>query len=280
MFYVIYVLAILCGTALGLKMHSPSMGMVVAKRDVTIRWSREAASDPTSVLILLENLASHEKIPGDVSNLLDSGPDTTAQMKFPEVGTFRMWAVNPANPSQPYAKSKHFKVIPNNVAASAEADGDSVGGDTSASAYANSDGTLSPPDPVSSDSGSAVSSLSSAPSAVSTSPSLAATSDTTSVKKMMPYLIGGIIGGVVFLLLLGALIYVLLRRRARVVRRTTFHRNRMVKSLPPPTFAPHDPELDSPGFSKPEAARYISGVRYMEERPRPPTGPYPFARTA
>jgi hypothetical protein len=65
------------------------MGMVVANRDVTIRWSREAASDPTSVLILLENLASHEKIPGDVSNLLDSGPDTTAQMKFPEVGYVR-----------------------------------------------------------------------------------------------------------------------------------------------------------------------------------------------
>jgi hypothetical protein len=46
-------------------------------------------SDPTSVLILLENLGSNEKILGDVTDLVDSGPDTTAQMKFPEVGYVR-----------------------------------------------------------------------------------------------------------------------------------------------------------------------------------------------
>jgi len=277
MFYVIYVLTILCGTAFGLKIHSPSKGMVVANQAVAVKWSRQNASDPTSVLFLLENLIGGNKTQAGVSNSSDSSAHTTTQMNFPDVGTFRMWAVNPEDPTQSYAMSKNFTVMPNNVAASAGvASSATVDGD-------GGDSDSSDPDslPPSNSPGSADPSQSTTPPLSLTGPPAppppSSTSSTPSSSNT-PLIIGAAVGGVVLLLLLSALLYVFLRRRkARVERRTTFHRNRMVKSLPPPTFAvPRDAELDSDD-EKGYGVGYGSRSRYVKEQA--PTGAYPFART-
>jgi len=275
MFYVIYVLAILCGTAFCLKVHTPPMGMAVANENVTVSWSRQADSDPTSVLFLLENLiGGGNLIQGGISNWTGTTNKTSTKMKFPDVGTCRMWAVNPSNATESYAMSQPFTVTPNNLAVAAGPG--NVGNDDDESL------SLLPP---ASPSGSAVSQHLSVPTNTS---SLAASSSPSKTKPSITIIVAASASGVLLLALLAcALIYILRRRKARVERRTTFHRTRMVKSLPPPTFAvpPHDSdaELDSDveegaGGGK----RYGKGsrVRYMEERERPPPGPYPFARTA
>ncbi|KAJ6528436.1 hypothetical protein B0H19DRAFT_1194417 [Mycena capillaripes] len=279
MFYVIYVLAILCGTGFCLKIHTPPMGMAVANQDVPVSWTRQHDSDPTSVMFLLENLiGGGDKTPSVLSNSSDS-KHTTARMKFPAVGTFRMWAVNPADHTQTYAMSEPFTVTPNNFAASGATDAINGAGDG-----ATDDSPTSPDLPSSA--------LSNVPPVSTTSaPEEPAPSTST---KALPLILGAAIGGgVLLLLLVGALIYVLRRRKSRVERRTTFHRNRMVKSMPPPTFAvpPLDSDVESDGEDeKPRGYGYTSrtgagvgggaggGARYMEERP--PAGPYPFARTA
>jgi len=272
MFYVIYVLAILCGTGFCLKIHTPPMGMAVANQDVPVSWTRQHDSDPTSVMFLLENLIGGDKTPSVLSNSSDSS-HTTAQMKFPAVGTFRMWLVNPEDPTQTYAMSEPFTVTPNNFAASGATDAIDGAGD----GLTNDSST--PPSPPDSP-GSAVSRV---PPDSTTSAPVESTSSAST--KALPLIIGAVIGGVVLLLLVGALIYVLRRRKARAERRTTFHRNRMVKSMPPPTFAvpPLDSDVESDGENeKPRGYGYSrsgagGGARYMEERP--PAGPYPFART-
>ncbi|KAJ7822290.1 hypothetical protein B0H14DRAFT_2829016 [Mycena olivaceomarginata] len=123
MFYVIYVLAILCGTALGLKIHNPAKGSPVLANKLTgVRWERTQDSDPTSVSFLMENLVGEEKklVPGGPYNASQGEKDTTSQMSFPDVGTFRVWAVHPDDPSVVYVMSDHFIVMPNNFAASAQ----------------------------------------------------------------------------------------------------------------------------------------------------------------
>ncbi|KAJ7249119.1 hypothetical protein B0H12DRAFT_1122767, partial [Mycena haematopus] len=231
MFYVIYVLAILCGMAFGLKIHTPPMAMVMANQAVEVKWSRQNNSDPTSVLFLLENLIGGSLTPSGVANSSQSSAETTTEMNFPDVGTFRMWAVNPADSTQSYAMSETFTVLPNNLAASSVGGGDNDDD--------SSDSLLPPPNSP----GSAASSQSSVP--ASTSPA------STNASNMKPYIIGAAIGGLVLLILVAVLVYIICRRRGRVVRRTTFHRNRMIRSLPPPTFAiPRDLEIDSPADEK------------------------------
>lgn len=115
---------------------------------------------------------------------------------------------------------------------------------------------------------------------MATSSSLAAATGTSSAKTS-PYIIGGAIAGAILLALLaGALVYLLCRRRkAHIGRRMTFHRTRMVKSLPPPTFAvPHDAQIDSPIHDQDGmGARY---PQYMQQVLPAASAPYPFARTA
>ncbi|KAJ6454395.1 hypothetical protein C8R45DRAFT_1037985 [Mycena sanguinolenta] len=250
MFYVTYVLAILCGTAFGLKIHSPPMGMVVANQAVDVKWSRQH-SDPTSVLFMLENLIGGGLLPGKVVNSSES--DTITQMHFPEAGTYRMWAVNPANSSQPYAMSQTFVVTANDLGVS-DADDDN---DPANSLQ------FPPTSPVDAD---------------SNQPSVPIRGATMTNK--LPYIIGGAVGGFVLLLIFVVVLVHFLRRGARVARRTTFHRNRMVRSLPPLTFAiPQNTTLDSPQDEKDGIqAQYESRGRDLEERP--PMGAYPFARTA
>ncbi|KAF7360823.1 hypothetical protein MSAN_01111600 [Mycena sanguinolenta] len=253
MFYVTYVLAILCGTAFGLKIHSPSMGMVVANQAVNVTWSRQHHSDPTSVLFMLENL-----IGGGLSPVANSSSaHTITQMQFPEAGTFRMWAVNPANSTQSYAMSDIFVVTPNNLEASDGNDGNDTSNPSQPQPNSPDGADLGQP-------------------SVPASPSH---SGLTASNKL-PYIIGAAVGGFVLLLILIAVLVHIIRRRARVTRRTTFHRNRMVRSLPPLTFAiPRNPMLDSPQDEKDGVqAQYESRGRQLEERP--PMGPYPFARTA
>ncbi|KAJ7620816.1 hypothetical protein DFH06DRAFT_1482425 [Mycena polygramma] len=279
MLYVLYVLAILslCGTVFGLKIQTPPQGMAVANQDVAVSWSRQDESDPTSVLFLLENLIGGDKIQGGFSNASDSSHKTATSMNFPEVGTFRMWAVNPANPTQTYAMSEPFNVTPNNLAAAgaSSANVDGSGG---------TDGAGPPTDP----SGSVVSSLSSAPTASSSSilASSAASSSSTNKAPMTPLIMGLAAGGGALLLcLLAASAFYLVRRRnkARRTERTTFNRGRMVKSLPPPVFArpPVDSDVESDGEDA-GGSRYGNvnakgRGRDMQERG---PGVYPFARTA
>jgi hypothetical protein len=83
------VLAILCGTALGLKIHNPTKGSPVLANKLTgVRWERTQDSDPTSVSFLMENLVGEEKklVPGGPYNASQGEKDTTSQMSFPDVG--------------------------------------------------------------------------------------------------------------------------------------------------------------------------------------------------
>jgi hypothetical protein len=254
MFYVLYVLAILCGTVFGLKIHSPSTKVLV-NQPVEVNWTRQNDSDPTSVLFLLENLIGGNKTQVEVANSSQSSPHTMTPMNFPDVGTFRMWAVNPVDSNHSYAMSDTFTVMPNNLDTTSSV---GVGNQTSK----DYDSSAPPPN----------------------------SSNASPASKMMPLIIGAAIGGFILLLLLtGAVVYII-RRRARASRRTTFHRNRMVKSLAlaPPTFAvPRDLEADTPVDEKDGVGRgaqyeyrYGSNSRYVKDEERPPMGAYPFARTA
>ncbi|KAJ7441524.1 hypothetical protein B0H11DRAFT_2096119 [Mycena galericulata] len=245
MFYVIYVLAIF-RTVLSLKINVPGNGMVKANKAVEVSLSRQHAADPTSVLMLVENL-----IGGNLTPLTGTAMDVsaTAPATFSDIGTFRLWAVNPSNSSESFAMSDNFDVLANNVAMHLP------GGQNMNMAIGNQ---TSPDAPSSS---------------ASTSP------------RLQPAIIGAIVGGVVLLIIiLLAVAYVLYTRRmAHVVRRMTFHRSRMVRSLPPLAFAaPRDAENDSPVQEKYAAGpepRNVSGSRFMEDLPRPARDPYPFART-
>ncbi|KAJ6456779.1 hypothetical protein C8R47DRAFT_186280 [Mycena vitilis] len=283
MLYVLYVLAILslCGTVFGLKIHTPPQGMAVANQDVPVSWSRQDDSDPTSVLFLLENLIGGNKIQGKLSSASDSSHKTRTSMRFPDVGTFRMWAVNPADHSQTYAMSETFNVTPNNFAAAGASSGNVDGSD-------DTDDPGAPPDP----SGSAVPSLSPAATAsiVSLPASSAASASTSSSNKapMTPLIMGLAAGGGALLLcLLAASAFYLVRRRnkARRVERTTFNRGRMVKSLPPPVFArpPVDSDVESDGEDvggrRHANANANAKGRGRDMAERGP-GVYPFARTA
>ncbi|KAJ7082119.1 hypothetical protein C8R44DRAFT_60317 [Mycena epipterygia] len=232
-------------TAFCLKVHTPGKGMVPQNEPVNVSWSRQS-TDPISFLMFMENLIGGNMT--SISSPIALLEETSTSMEFPEVGTFRLWAVNPANNSQTYAMSKNFNVFPNSLAIGSSDDGSQH----------------LPHNPL----GSAVSSSSPA--------DITGTSTKTS-----PYIIGGAIaGGALLAILAGALVYLLCRRRkARIERRMTFHRTRMVKSLPPPTFAvPRDVQLDSPIDDKDGmGARY---PQYMQEVPPAASGPYPFARRA
>ncbi|KAJ7661037.1 hypothetical protein B0H17DRAFT_1337287 [Mycena rosella] len=273
MFYAIYVLAILCRTVLSLKIHTPGNGTVPANTTVNVSWSRQRQNDPPAVLMVIKNGMSGEQAPVPGGPLNTSSPGSSVPITFSDVGTFQLVAVNPVNNGKVYAMSKTFNVVSNNAAAG------------NVSSKAPGDDALSlpsppplPPTPTPTPNGSAETASSlSVP--ISSSTSLAATSGISSTQ-MKPYIIGGVIGVVVVLFILaGALIFVLFRRRkAREERRTTFHRSRMVKSLPPPTFAmPRDAELDSPIVDN--DSRYRSGPRYLQDVPPQLSGPYPFSRT-
>ncbi|KAJ7137530.1 hypothetical protein C8R43DRAFT_1019589 [Mycena crocata] len=282
MFYVIYVLAILCQAAFSLKLHTPGRGMpVMANKPVTVQWSRQQETDPTAVTMMLENLVGGVMTPASGGIQYASASDNRAEMSFSQVGTFRLWAVNPNNTSESYAMSKQFTVMPNNVATSAnippdpdDDDGDDVPGNSNAAAT-SSIGNISV-------------SAQTAP-ADSADPSASSVTPSGAMKhpSMMPYIIGGTIGGVVLLIPASLLILLFVRRRGRVVRRTTFHRNRMVKSLPPPTFAvPRDAEAgsvdekDAVDENDDNVSVWSGESRFQEHLPRPPQAPYPFARTA
>ncbi|KAJ7452208.1 hypothetical protein FB451DRAFT_1282890 [Mycena latifolia] len=260
--YVIYyVLAILCGTVVSLKIHRPGgpQGQVEVNKPVNVSWSHPKPNDPNSVLMFMENL-------GDATRTflrpLDTHlPGANVPMTFSSVGTFRLLAVNPSNPSDIYDTSKNFTVVATTTTASNVTQEDN--------------GTSSPSPP----NGSAVPNPS--PDSTSSSVTLSATGTPSSSSREY-ILAGAISGGVVLLLLLTALTFVLCRRRkARIERRTTFHRTRMVRSLPPPTFAvPRDVELDSPSDDAVPGARYLRDTQYMREVPLPAPVAYPFARTA
>ncbi|KAJ7607282.1 hypothetical protein DFH06DRAFT_1250091 [Mycena polygramma] len=281
MLYVLYVLAILslCGTVFGLKIQTPPQGMAVANQDVAVSWSRQDESDPTSVLFLLENLIGGDKIQGGFSNASDSSHKTTTSMKFPDVGTFRMWAVNPANSTQTYAMSEPFNVTPNNLAAA---------GVRSSSANVDGSGGTDGAGPPTDLSGSVVSSLSPAPTTSSSSlPASSVASSSSSNKAPMTPLIMGLAagGGALLLCLLAASAFYLVRRRnkARRAERTTFNRGRMVKSMPPPVFArpPLDSDVESDGEDA-GGSRYGNASVKGRGRDMAERGPgvYPFARTA
>ncbi|KAJ7734071.1 hypothetical protein B0H16DRAFT_1578204, partial [Mycena metata] len=212
MFHVFYVLALLCSSVLCLKVHRPGNGMLVANQAVDISWSRQTDDDPTSVLMVMENLIGGDLTPAATSNFSDTGRTTTS-ISFPEAGTFRMWAVNPADPSQTYAQSDIFTVNPNN-------------GNTNAADPVNVNGN-----PGNDNTGDSA----------SNPPSTA-----SSGHNMTPIIIGAVIGSLVLLaVLLGALFYVYRRRRQSrtLARHITFHQGRMVRELPPPVFA-SAPESD------------------------------------
>ncbi|KAJ7023652.1 hypothetical protein C8F04DRAFT_1095372 [Mycena alexandri] len=255
MFYVFYVLALLCSSVLCLKVHRPGNGMVVANQLVTISWSRQTNDDPTSVLMVLENLIGGNLTPAATSNSSDTDRTTTS-IAFPEAGTFRMWAVNPADPSQAYAQSGIFTVSTNN-------------GKTNAGVPVNMN--VNPGNDNTDDS-------------AGSPPTLPhGSSSSTSSRRNTPVIIGAIIGSLVLLfLLLGVLFYVLRRRRqARTARHITFHKGRMVKALPPQVFAPApESELESDIDEKDDdfEPRTARGTRYPQEE-RASTVPYPFART-
>ncbi|KAJ6522240.1 hypothetical protein B0H10DRAFT_378563 [Mycena sp. CBHHK59/15] len=254
MFYVFYVLAILCGNAFCLKLHAPAS--VLANVPTNVTWSREHRKDPDKVFMLIEDIVGGNKtiIDNQVVSLSTSMKHTSAVMNFSNVGTFRLWAVNPDDHSQAYAMSDTFAVTQNNAVPDPSKDSD--------------DSSNFPPPPPP---GSAASSSSSP---VAASSNAAATSSTRGTSQL-PYIIGGAVGGVVFVSLLAGVLYIICRRRrGRVGRRTTFHRNRMVKSLPPLTFVvPKDlEEPDDLPFEKPARRGYRPDVP-------PPSGAYPFART-
>ncbi|KAJ7354085.1 hypothetical protein DFH08DRAFT_854203 [Mycena albidolilacea] len=248
MFYVIYVLAILCGTALGLKIHNPAKGspvLILANKLTDVRWSRTQDSDPTSVSFLMENLVGEEKklVPGGPYNASQEGKDTTSQMSFPDVGTFRVWAVHPDDPSVVYNMSDPFSVMPNNLPASAQQ-------------------PSSPPPPSSSPD---------LPGSAETSPpeipvSTATPAASNSKSNMTPLIIGAIAGGIVLLLLLVfAFLYIARRRRkARVARHHTFNRGMMVKG----------------GGGAGVRVGVTREVEIADDSEKGMRAPYPFARTA
>ncbi|KAJ7748217.1 hypothetical protein DFH07DRAFT_830453 [Mycena maculata] len=243
MFYVIYVLAILCRTVSSLQITVP--GMVLLNDPAEVSWSHQHPDDLTTALMLLETVPGGGKQPvpnHPITNLVNSMSST---IQFTEAGSFRIWAVNPANESEAYAMSEIFSVLPDVTAMNSSPGNNSDGGGMSDPSHGG---------------------ISSAPATTN-----------------MPVIIGAAIGGVVVLtILLLALWYILRSRKARVGRRTTFHRSLMVRGLAPPTFAaPPDAEFNSVLEEKDLVrGRHVSGSRFLENIPRPPPARYPFARTA
>ncbi|KAJ6580488.1 hypothetical protein DFH09DRAFT_294825 [Mycena vulgaris] len=269
MFHVIFFLALLCPSILSLKLHTPggrNRKVVPLNAPVKVHWSREGPADPASILLLVENIGGVIKpMTDNVTNA--SAQEGSALHSFDAIGTFRLWAINPLNASNVYTKSKQFEVRANDAAAGAAAQA-ANGGDDDTGDGDDTSAASSPPSPP------GTGRVGSSPSPPSTSTTTPSPSSTTTPAHLKPYILGAIIGGAVLLLILaGAAIFFLCRRgRRRVERRTTFHRTRMVKSLPPPTFAV--PEFDSsPSAIDDKEKGYILETRYIRD------APYPFART-
>ncbi|KAK6980973.1 hypothetical protein R3P38DRAFT_3116967 [Favolaschia claudopus] len=289
--HVFFILAILCGIVqvLGLKIHRPNHNgkNVVAHKPVDLRWSRKGG-DPTSVLFMVEDENGNP-----IADAADgigvgssSNQDASMTMTFHQTGTFRIFGVNPQNGTQTLVRSKPFRVFASDAdAASAGAQDDGKDNDDDDDGDGNPN-SFSPP-----------------PSSPNGAPNIAETGSSTSPSPSSlpskssptPIIIAAIVGSLTLLLLLAALVVFLLRRRNKqrnLARHTTFNRNRMVRSLPPVTFAknPHQPESDDEkdvgvgGAGDDATYSYSYSGSYtqesemeLENEKTMSTGPYPFA---
>ncbi|KAK7050099.1 hypothetical protein R3P38DRAFT_3255872 [Favolaschia claudopus] len=296
--HVFFILAILCGIVqvFGLKIHRVNHKgkNVVAHKPVDLRWSRKG-DDPTFVLFLMGD-ANGNPIPSTPDrNVVGTSEqqDASTAMTFLETGTFTMLAVDPADHAQKFATSKPFRVFASDTeAASASADGQNDGDDND-----DNEGDGSNPNSFSTPPSSPNSAPSVAETGSSTSPS---PSSVPSKSSPTPIIIAAVVGSLTLLLLLAALVLFLIRRRNKqrnLARHTTFNRNRMVRSLPPVTFAknPHDPPESADdekdvggGGAGDDATTYSYSYSYsgsytqeseveLENEKTMSRGPYPFA---
>ncbi|KAJ7159734.1 hypothetical protein C8R46DRAFT_1108967 [Mycena filopes] len=234
-FYVLFLICTMSSVSHGLKVHRPGKGMVVANQPVDVSWTRQKDDDPTEVLMLMENLIGGDLTPAVASTASGSGEKhTTTSMAFTEVGTFRMWAVNPSDPSESYAKSDIFVVNPNNVEVQTVPTATTI-----ATPGAEGGGAPPPPPPPPPPSATPTPAFSPAPASSPLS------SAATTKPLPLPLILAATLGSLVLLalLLLFALYMVRRRRQARTARHTTFHQHRMVRALSAPVFAPGD-EVD------------------------------------
>ncbi|KAJ7609818.1 hypothetical protein FB45DRAFT_943057 [Roridomyces roridus] len=263
MLFFLYVLAFLCSAVFSVKIHIHGDDKLVAHRPFNVSWERQHHSDPKHVQIVMQNVTGGDKF---LANTTDGSKMQTSVSLPP--GTFRMWAVNPKNESELYAMSENFTVL---------ADTED-GLDSDASSL-----TATP--------------LSTVTSAADLSPTAPADSDhhhhhdhsddSSSTSSLPPAAIAGIIiGGVTLLFLLCALAYIIHRRRdARVTRRITFYRERMVRSLRLSFRAQRDPEAGAGTASEkpPSFAESVISTpsthssRFRENLSPALMAPYPFA---
>ncbi|KAJ7049242.1 hypothetical protein C8F01DRAFT_1184281 [Mycena amicta] len=262
LFYGLNLLVVLCACASvkvhAMKIHTPGRhGMQVSPGQtgvLPVSWTEEP-NDPLRFALVVNSLIGGET--QQVPRVFESG-NGTADVPV-SVGTFTISAVDPNNPSTVFTSSKTFTVAPNGI-----------GIDSNDADAANAPGAP----PISGDPNAVAGSgpdLTSSPSTSTTAPITSSTASSTGLK---PAIIGAIAAGAaVLLLLLGFALFVFIRRhhaRTEVIRRTTFHRSRMVRqpaadstAVPPLPGYPADLEKAA-GMPNPYLGSGYGGEEQME----------------
>jgi len=208
-----------CACALAMKVHTPKTPgqrriALEETGSIPISWSSEPG-DPLLFGLVVRNLIGGET--KRVDGMFESTSDGVVNVPI-SVGTFQVFAVDPNDQTNVFAASKEFAVTPNGVNESADNGVAAQGGNNSLGSSGDDQLAAGTQPSLNSETASALPSPSSVPSS----------------SGLKPAILGAIIAGaVVLLLIIGLVVFVLVRRHranADIVRRTTFHRSRMVRS--------------------------------------------------